>query len=68
MSSNRDQKMPLPEKQEEGKEKTSVPQKSSDPIHVVATRAGFYKNSRKQEGDKFTIDSERQLGTWMKKI
>lgn len=38
------------------------------PINVVAIAAGFYKCSRKVEGDKFQIDSEKQLGSWMKKI
>ena len=37
-------------------------------IQVVAMRAGFYKQTRKVEGDKFTIDGEHQLGSWMKKI
>lgn len=42
--------------------------KASGPIHVIATRAGFFKQQRRVEGDKFTIDGEHQLGTWMKKI
>lgn len=42
--------------------------KVAGPISVVATRPGFYKQSRIKEGDVFTIDNEKQLGTWMKKI
>lgn len=38
------------------------------PIHVMATRAGFYKLERKVEGDKFTIDGIHHLGKWMKPI
>lgn len=38
------------------------------PIQVVATRAGFYANGRRAEGDKFTIASKKHLGSWMKKI
>jgi hypothetical protein len=40
----------------------------SGPIQVVATRKGFFNNHRLNEGDKFVIDSEDQLGSWMKKI
>lgn len=41
---------------------------SVGPINVVALSRGWYKCARKEEGDKFTIDSEKQLGSWMKKI
>lgn len=41
---------------------------SKSSLMVVATRAGFYKQSRKQEGDKFVIADKTELGDWMKEI
>lgn len=37
-------------------------------IPVVATQHGFYKQMRRAPGDKFSISSKEQLGSWMKKI
>lgn len=34
-------------------------------IEVRATRAGYFKGSRKSEGDIFTVPSVEELGTWM---
>ena len=34
-------------------------------IEVMATRAGYYGQSRKAEGDRFFITSEEELGSWM---
>lgn len=45
-----------------------APSKKIGKINVVATRAGFFKGSRKVEGDKFTVDSDKELGSWMKII
>lgn len=42
--------------------------KKSGPINVRATRDGFIYNSRKKEGDLFTIQDEIELGTWMEII
>lgn len=35
-------------------------------IEVVALRAGFFKQMRYKEGDKFIIKSLDQVGEWMK--
>lgn len=43
--------------------KAEVKQKG---IEVVALRSGFYKGSRRVEGDKFTVPSLDKVGTWMK--
>ena len=48
--------------------KKAEPVKVNKSLNVIATRSGYYKQSRKVEGDKFTIDGEHQLGTWMKII
>ena len=45
--------------------KVEVKQKG---IEVVALRSGFYKGSRRVEGDKFTVPSLDKVGTWMKCI
>lgn len=37
-------------------------------IKVVALLNGWYKCSRKVAGEVFTIENEKQLGKWMKKI
>ena len=37
-------------------------------IAVVAVKPGFYRNSRKAVGDKFTVPNEGVLGSWMKCI
>lgn len=42
--------------------------KKQGPYHVVAVRTGFYDGKRRQEGDKFTIESVEALGSWMKPI
>lgn len=34
-------------------------------IEVMATRAGYYAQSRKAEGDRFFIESMEELGSWM---
>lgn len=34
-------------------------------IEVVALRAGFYKQSRKVEGDKFEVPDMSRVGSWM---
>ena len=41
----------------------SAPKKG---IEVVATRNGFYNQSRYREGDSFLIKSEQEFGEWMK--
>lgn len=38
----------------------------SGTIEVVAMRKGFYNQQRYEEGDKFLIRSEDDLGEWMK--
>lgn len=38
------------------------------PVQVVALAMGFYGNVRRNEGDKFTIASRKDLGKWMKPI
>lgn len=43
--------------------KVEVKQKG---IEVVALRAGFYKGSRRVQGDKFVVSSLDKVGTWMK--
>lgn len=74
MNGNRqNRQMPVPEVAKDLEVKSEslveeVPVKKLGPINVVALRAGFYKRHRKVEGDKFTIDSEAQMGSWMKKI
>lgn len=42
--------------------------KRSGKVNVVATRNGYFKGSRKVEGDKFTLDDVSEMGEWMKKI
>lgn len=39
---------------------------ASGVIEVVALMPGFHANERFKEGDKFTIQSMKQLGDWMK--
>lgn len=43
--------------------KVSVPSKG---IKVVATRKGFYNQTRMKEGEEFTIKSEEEFGEWFK--
>ena len=43
------------------------PATKSSEIDVVAVSSGFYGNERKEAGDEFTIKSEKDLGSWMKK-
>lgn len=40
--------------------------KGSGPIEVVALRPGFYKHSRRETGDVFTVPRMEKVGTWMK--
>lgn len=47
---------------------TKIVKVKSGSIKVVALRDGLYKQRRLFVGDIFTIDDEKQLGTWMKKI
>lgn len=35
-------------------------------IKVIATRAGFFNQHRKAEGDKFSVPTMEKLGDWMK--
>lgn len=35
-------------------------------IEVTATQLGFYDNIRRREGDKFEVESEEEIGQWMK--
>lgn len=35
-------------------------------IEVIAIRAGFFQNSRKNEGDRFIVPSMDKVGSWMK--
>ncbi len=66
--------MPQPEKVEvvlESSKKEIEPPKVviEKPIQVVALLKGFYKQTRIEPGDKFTIDGEKQFSKfWMKKI
>lgn len=56
-----------PEFKESDEVKGSTPEvKKPSGIEVVAIRKGFFKNSRKKEGDKFLIPNEDALGEWMK--
>lgn len=48
--------------------KAVVKKKKSGPLKVRATRPGFIYNSRKVEGDVFTINSNEELGSWMEII
>ena len=41
-----------------------VPEKKG--IEVVATRAGFYNQHRKEKDDKFIVSKFKKLGEWMK--
>lgn len=52
----------------EAAEEASLKSNGKGKIKVVALRAGYFKGSRKQEGDKFVLDSEAEMGDWMKKI
>lgn len=48
---------------------TPKKKESPKPLNVVATRKGFYKQNRKTEGQKFTIEGEHEFSkVWMKKI
>lgn len=38
------------------------------PIEVVAIRQGYYNHQLKNEGDKFTIKSGADFGTWMEEV
>lgn len=53
-----------------GKPEAKEPVKSvagkKGPFRVVALRDGFIYNSRKKEGDIFTVQTEREIGKWMK--
>lgn len=40
----------------------------SKQIEVVATEKGFYKGRLRVKGEKFTLESEKQLGRWMKRL
>ncbi len=57
---------PLPNSAEESAEKEVKPKKSVRKIEVVALRAGFWKNQRKNEGDLFEVESMEKVGDWMK--
>lgn len=52
----------------EDAEKAAKPAKKSGKVNVIAIRQGFFKGSRKSEGDKFTLDDVSEMGEWMKKI
>lgn len=72
--------MPLPKKEEaqsndeqyfkedaKNAAKKDIP--NGPPMAVVATMKGIYKQMRKEEGDKFTIDGPHHFSkVWMKKI
>lgn len=62
--------LPLPNDIKEVKEKASEIKKDAvkKPIRVQAIRQGMWKRMRMSPGDIFTIDEEKQLGSWMKKI
>lgn len=66
--------MPQPEKVEvvlETNKKDIEPPKPviQKPMQVVAILKGFYKQTRIEPGDKFTIDGEKHFSKlWMKKI
>lgn len=49
-------------------EEKQLSPKKSGKVNVVATRNGYFKGSRKVEGDKFTLDDASEMGDWMKKI
>lgn len=38
------------------------------PYQVVALQAGFFANVRRVEGDKFSVPTAKELGSWMKII
>lgn len=42
-----------------------MPNPSKQGVDVVANRPGYFKGSRKVEGDKFTIKDMSELGDWM---
>lgn len=41
---------------------------SEGSIHVVAVREGYYGHKIRQEGEKFHIKSESELGSWMERL
>jgi hypothetical protein len=58
-----------PSHSSEPKESDSVkvmPPPPKGGIEVVALRAGYYKCSRKVEGDIFSVPSMNKVGAWMK--
>jgi len=52
-------------KPEESSSITKMPA-SGGGIEVIALRAGFFKQARKEEGDKFKVSKMENLGNWMK--
>lgn len=51
-----------------GEEKAAAPAPApkNAKIEVVAIEKGFFKQQRKDKGDKFFVDKFEQLGSWMK--
>lgn len=43
----------------------SIPKPPKDGIEVVATRKGFYNQTRLNEGQKFKVRKKEDLATWM---
>jgi len=55
-------------KVEQPSPKQEEPVVKKAPFMVVALRAGFYERVRRAQGDKFMVDDEKKLGSWMKKV
>ncbi len=47
-------------------EEQAAPQKKSNKIEVVALRNGYHRKQRRRKDEKFFVDSEKELGAWMK--
>lgn len=37
-------------------------------IDVIATKRGYYDGQIREPGDEFSIQSEKDMGSWMKKV
>lgn len=51
----------------DGASGVKIPTKKG-PFEVVATRAGFYKQERREENEPFTIDRFDEFGEWMRAV
>lgn len=57
---------PQVDKQPEVKQPDVKPEAQPSGMEVVAMRDGFMFNTRIKEGDKFSIKSEEQFGSWFR--